>query len=481
MRVLRLSDIISSTRGKLLNRNVRTNGFLIKHISTDTRSLKKGDLFVALKGANFDGHKFIPQAQKREASSVIVSVKPAQLSAKAPIIKVSDTTRALGDIARFYRRLVGAKIIAITGSNGKTTTKEMIYHILSKCGYKTVRSPKSFNNAVGVPLTMFSIDSSHKYAIFEVGTNHPGEIAYLAGIIRPDIAVITNIGASHLDGLGSLKAVAREKASLLKSLGKNGIAIIPSHNKLLAPYLKKAPYKIVTIPPAKAKASSGGFRFKFGPILRMGHPIIGSPRTSRCPSGGERGKHQGYLPVMGACNISNAMAALVTVRALGINIKKAINALKSFHLPPMRMEKESAGGVTFINDAYNSNPQSASAIINEIKSIKAKGRKILVFGSMNELGSYSKKYHAGIADEIISARPDAVLAVGEETRITAQRVYEKFPRTGKIVLSYFSSAAQAGDYLGSYLKKGDMVILKGSRAVGLEETLKRAKRALIRK
>ncbi|MBI4835309.1 MAG: UDP-N-acetylmuramoyl-tripeptide--D-alanyl-D-alanine ligase [Planctomycetes bacterium] len=456
MRALRLADIISCTRGNLLNRNIKVNGLLVRRISTDTRSLKKGDLFVALKGANFDGHKFIPQAEKGKASSIIVSVKPARLPAKVPVIKVSDTTRALGDIARFYRRLVGARIIAITGSNGKTTTKEMIYHILSTCGCETVRSPKSFNNAVGVPVTMFSIDAFHKYAIFEVGTNHPGEIAYLAGIIRPDIAVITNIGASHLDGLGSLKAVAREKASLLKSLGKNGIAIILPNNKLLAPYLKKALYKTVTIPSARAVASSGGFRFTFG-------------------------KYHGYLPVMGACNISNAMAALATVRALGIDIKRAVNALKSFHLPAMRMEKESAGGVTFINDAYNSNPQSAAAAIHEMKSIDAKGRKILVFGSMNELGAYSKKYHAQIADEIISAKPDAVLAVGEETRITAQRIYEKFPRTGKIVLSYFSSAAQAGDYLGSYLKKGDLVLLKGSRAVGLEETLKRAKHALKRK
>ena len=472
MRPLLLSEIVSATDGKVLTAPDKAPSYggstlrihqrvlrrRIKSISTDTRNIKKGDLFVAVKGANFDGHDFLLQAQKQGASAIIASKSPVGI--KIPLIKVADTFKALGDIASYYRTKINAKVIAITGSNGKTTTKEMLCKILSSFG-KTLESPKSYNNFIGVPLTMFMAEPVHKYVIFELGTNQKGEIPYLAKIVKPDIAVITNIGPSHLAGLGSISGVARAKASLFKYLKPSGVAITEYDNKLLKPYLKQLRNNIVSFGlDDRATIWAENISYKNNKLSFI-----------------VNGLYDCVLPVMGVWNISNALAALSVVYALGLDLKKACNALKSCRLPPMRMQKETVKGITLINDAYNANPLSTAGLVDELGLMRPKGRKILVFGEMKELGKYSSRYHSEIADRIKDSRLDEVILVGEETRFTEKRLKEnKF--TG-IVFS-FKSAVEISDKLSIRLKKGDIVAFKGSRGVGLDKVLERIKSSLKR-
>lgn len=454
MRPLLFSEILSATGGNAFNPTSRR--LSIKSISIDTRHIRRGDLFVAIKGNNFDGHDFIRQAEKSGASVILASKVPNRV--KIPIIKVTDTIRALGDIASYYRTKINAKVIAITGSNGKTTTKEMLYKILSAQG-ATIQSPKSYNNFIGVPLTMFMVNPAHKYVIFELGTNQKGEIPYLAKIVQPDIAVITNIGASHLAGLGSIAGVAKAKSALFNHVKPAGSIVFEYDNKWLKSYLKSDKYNVITF----------GFNR---------HAIIRADKIVSSNHGLEflvNVQHKCILPVMGAWNAANALAALAAARALGINIRQAINALKGFHLPPMRMERAIIKGITFINDAYNANPISTASLLDEIKLIQSQGRKILVFGEMRELGRYSTKYHWEIADKIKDAGLDAVLLIGKETLNTARRLKEnKF----KGNVFSFKSAEEISDNLSRALKRGDMVILKGSRGIGLEKVLERVKSAI---
>jgi UDP-N-acetylmuramoyl-tripeptide--D-alanyl-D-alanine ligase len=472
MRLLLLSEIISATGGKVLYQSAKTPSYggstlrihqrvlrrRIKSISTDTRNIKRGDLFVAIKGANFDGNDFLLQAQKQGASAIIASKSPVGI--KIPLIMVKDTVKALGDIASYYRTKVNAKVIAITGSNGKTTTKEMLCKILSSMG-ETLESPKSYNNFIGVPLTMFMVNPAHKYVIFELGTNQKGEIPYLANIVKPDIAVITNIGPSHLAGLGSIAGVARAKASLFKYLKPSGVAIMEYDNKILKPHLKGIKNNIITF----GLDSNSDIWVTNVSIKNNGIEFL------------LNGLYKCFLPVMGAWNVSNALAALSVVYAFGLDLKKACNSLKNCHLPPMRMQKETVKGITFINDAYNANPLSTAGLIDELGLMRLMGRKILVFGEMMELGKYSVKYHREIADKISQAKLDEVILVGAETRATEKQLKEnKF--TGRVFS--FKSAVEISDKLCIRLKEGDIVAFKGSRGVGLDKVLERIKSALKR-
>lgn len=464
---LSLQEIINATKGKLLTSTPLAQR--IKGISTDTRTLKSGELFIALRGPNFDGHNFIKDALQHGASGIIISQPNFYLAKrfkKIPFIKVTDTIKALGNLARFYRSKIKATVIAITGSNGKTTTKEMIYHILSRLpvprtgqtGHHTVlRSQKSYNNFIGVPLTLLRIRPEHKYAILELGTNQKGEIAYLAQIVRPHLGVIINISEAHLEGLGNLREVTREKSSLFQYLAPPRIAIFNADNKrLVKPMLKSAEYKIWTFGTSRSADIKGtGLKIE-PPTLEF---IIN--KRFHC-----------VLPVMGSWNMDNALAAITVARSLGLGIKDTIRSLKTFKLPPMRMEKESIRGVMLINDAYNANPRSVTLAIDEIERIESQGQKIMVLGDMLELGQYSKRCHESIADKISNSQIDILVAVGKEVRVTIERLIKL---KAKPTFFHFDSANQAGDFLKNYVRSGDLVFLKGSRRIGLEEVIARLK------
>ena len=425
----------------------------VTSISTDTRTIKPGALFIALTGPNFNGHNFVTDAINKSAVAVIISQTIQHNNKKAVIIRVSDTLKALGQLARYYRNIITAKIIAITGSNGKTTTKEMLAHILSRHA-PTASSPKSFNNFIGVPLTIFSIGKKHRYGVLELGTNNPGEIAYLSDVVRPDIAIITNIAPTHLEGLKSVMGVAREKFSLFKSLAPQGTAIFAQDNKIMKRFTKNAEYNIETFG-LDSKASVRGSHVN---TTRQGIRF-------RVTVLGKKGGYPIQLALLGSWNADNALAAITAARTIRIPLKSACTALSAFKAPKMRMQREAINGIILINDAYNANPVSVTCAIQELSRLSSDGRKVFVFGEMRELGWHSKKYHRAVGNEIARSNIDVLITVGKSTRWTLQTL----PKSASLFRVYCNDVSEVIEHLKKILRKGDTVLFKGSRAVELEK------------
>lgn len=432
----------------------------IKSISTDTRTIKPDEIFIALTGPRYHGHKFINEAVRRGAAGIITQQpfrKRDKYPKRIPILYVRNTTKALGQLASYHRSKLNIPIIAVTGSNGKTTTKEMIYHILS-ADHPGIRSKKSYNNFIGVPLTLLTIRPHHKFAVLELATNHRGEISALAQIVKPNIGVITNVSATHLEGLGSIRNVAREKWTLFKHLAPRGTAIF----NISDPWLKKMPkyaenihsglYKVVTFGNSNRadvcgknlKSDRHGIHFKINNKLSC------------------------QLSITGGWNMENALAAMATTSVLGVKLQEAINRLRNFTSPPMRMETEIIRGATFINDAYNANPHSVTLVINELEHLTTPGRKILILGDMCELGKYSRKFHIALGNQIRRTNIDTILTVGQAVRHTSAQLNKLNARQ---ILFHFNSAITAGNFLRNYVKPNDLVLLKGSRTMELEKVL----------
>ncbi|MEW6026378.1 MAG: UDP-N-acetylmuramoyl-tripeptide--D-alanyl-D-alanine ligase [Planctomycetota bacterium] len=449
---LHLHEIINAVKGEIRN----YKPLLIDHISTDSRTITKDGLFIALKGDRFDGHNFLTQAIKQGAAAVLVSRIPEDIKdAEIPVVKVKDTLLALGDIAGCYRRRLTVPVIAVGGSNGKTTTKDMIAHILSKKAI-AAKSYKSFNNFIGLPLTIFSADRKTDYLVAEVGTNKPGEIKYLSKILKPDIAVITNISATHLDGLKNPEGVFKEESQLFRTLKSGAIAVFDPSNKDLKRLAEYAEYKSVTfgidsdadVTARDVKTSQDG----------IGFTIFKGESHYEC-----------FIPVLGSWNIKNALAAFAVAQLLGLRPEDICRALKDFKLPEMRMDRRLKGGVTFINDAYNANPVSVGLAIDELSAMETAGRKILVFGEMRELGRYSRRFHEEAAGVIASSRIDLLIIVGKDTRYTANKL-SRIGSWDKRML-YYETVYEAISSLKKILKPGDTVLLKGSRANALEKII----------
>ncbi|MFH1228353.1 MAG: UDP-N-acetylmuramoyl-tripeptide--D-alanyl-D-alanine ligase [Planctomycetota bacterium] len=486
-----IPEILGAINGKVISEQKDLSSRRVNHISTDTRAAVKGSAFFALKGPNFDGHNFINDAVTRGATVLVVSRRVKTISGRAVVIKVADTLKALGELAGYYRGILSIPIIAVTGSNGKTTTKEMLACILSGQG-PTARSPKSFNNYIGVPLAIFSIEPRHRYAVLEVGTNRPGEIAYLGRIARPNVAVITNVAPTHLEELKSLEGIAREKASLFEYLASNGTAVYGADSNLIKKFIPKAENRVET------------FSLKRGGTLRAS----GIKNTAGCvyfivSVNGSNTKYACHLPVIGDWNVNNALAAITAARAVGVPVKDSCRALALFKAPPMRMERRTLKGVTYINDAYNANPSAVTCALQALAREKA-GRRIFVFGEMRELGSYTRKYHQAVAGDIARAKIDGLVCVGRATRSTLQALPKNKPEYSRLPVKlsarggcasgaqppilgshssakgaiklpmykfYCNNVSQAINCLNQIVQKGDTVLLKGSRASGLERIL----------
>ena len=425
----------------------------VKGISTDTRSLKPGDLYIALRGPNFDGHDFVSDAVARGAAGIIISRPiPEEQLPEAWVIQVNDTLAALGDLGRYHRNQCQATVVAVTGSNGKTTVKEMIHHVLSK-DRQGIKSVKSFNNAVGVPLTLLRLLPTHEFAVVEMGTNGPGEIRYLAGVARPDVGVITNVSETHLKGLGSVDGVAAEKSQLIHSLEPSGVAVLNQDNEHTREMARRSLCRVVTfgvyqeadIQGADITTSEGGLNFTIN-------------REVAVEMNG----------ILGPWNVYNALAASAVCVSLGLELGQIAARLADYTPPPMRMERSSVNGITFINDAYNAAPRSTRLAVGEFAFMPCAGRKILVLGDMLELGEQARLYHERLADQIMDLNFHAIYAVGELSRHLCQRITQL--RRG-VRVRHFDDSEQAGMALLREAREGDMVLLKGSREIRLERIL----------
>ncbi|HLG29104.1 MAG TPA: UDP-N-acetylmuramoyl-tripeptide--D-alanyl-D-alanine ligase [Candidatus Brocadiales bacterium] len=438
------------THGKGESRFVR--------ISTDSRHILPGDLFVALKGEHFDGHDFILDALARGAAGAVVSQGffPGVANTDVVLISVTDTLKALGDLAAYYRQKLPTHIIAVTGSNGKTTTKDMIHHLLSQCT-KATKSPKSFNNCIGVPLTIFELDRQIDFGIIELGTNAPGEIRRLSEIVKPHTAVFTNISETHLEGLGSVEGVAKEKGEMLDYIGKDGTIVINADNVWCN----------------RIASNFSGRIVRFG--INNQAQIKGS-NLSRTDLGLAFTVNDNFrvnVPFYGMHNVYNCLAALAVCYSLGFDIEKLSKTLLSFRLPAMRMDRQDIGNIAVINDAYNANPQSMIAALNEYSEMKVHGRKVFICGDMLELGNHAERLHKEVGIKVAHSGIDLLLTVGKLSRYVAESASAHGMAKENIMC--YDNLDEILASVVYYLKEGDTILIKGSRRIGLEGIIERIK------
>jgi len=419
----------------------------VSGVTIDSRAVQPGHLFVALRGARDDGHRFLGEAFASGAAAAVVDVPEAAASHRAmgrPVVLVEDARRALGALAAGYRRSLDLKVVGITGSNGKTTTKEMLRLIL---GARAVVSPASFNNDLGVPLTLLQANRTHRFCVCEIGTNAPGEVAALAAIARPDAGIVLNVGESHLRGLGSLDGVAEEKAALVDALPADGCAILNWDDEVTRAMMARAPCLALTFgtwPDADVFASdvrAGGFS--------LGFKLLGKRRVT--------------LDAIGVYNVHNALAAASAAMWLGEHACAVADRLERFRPAPMRMAVERVGGVRLVNDAYNANPRSVEAALSEIGCRDA-GRRIAVLGDMRELGTHSEALHERVGRRAGRAGIDVVWAIGPRSR----RIAEAARQAGVRHVHWNESVSEAVARPPVRPAAGDVFLFKASRSMRLE-------------
>jgi len=424
---------------------------IVRGICTDSRQANPGEVFFALRGERYDGHDFLTSAADRGCISAVVNHDVSisdEIIQKFPagVIAVADTVSALGDLAEYYRTKLTATVVAITGSNGKTTVKEMVHHILSK-RMKGSAAQKSYNNAVGVPLTLLAAEGDDTYIICEAGTNRPGEIANLARIIKPDIAVITSVHKTHLEGLGSIERVAVEKASLLSGLSPGGLAVLWADSELLKTAVDGYDVKTVWFGEDSSadlrltdyRSVSGGGKFQMNDRLWVN------------------------LAVPGKHNALNALAAIAVAGRFGIPPATAADDLKDYTGTKMRLESINIGGITIINDAYNSNPASLRAGVAALESYPGK-RRIVVAGDMAELGPSSEQMHRLSGKAIAAMGVGLIVGVGKLGKFIADGA----DSVGGVHTERISSVQKACKVLPTLLKPGDVILIKGSRVMRME-------------
>lgn len=453
--MFRVNELIEATSGRFINQAQNT---IIRGISIDSRTMHNKDAFIAIKGSNFDGHDFIDEAINKGASCIIVHSSEfiVHSKKKVPIMKVSDTTKALGDIARFQRRKFNIPVIAVTGSNGKTTTKEMIAHILSR-KFKVLKNEGTKNNQIGLPLTLLKLNSSYDIAVLEVGTNHPGEIFYLARICQPNIGIIINIGPGHLANLGDLGGVFREKYKIVENLEKPYIGILNADDDLLKRRIFIKSEKAIVL----------GFGMNNHCDFFASHVKNVNDKIKFCVNQ----KYKFTLKTPGYYNIYNALAAITVARIFGIAYKDIILRLNTFDFPQSRLKLMELNSVKFIDDTYNSNPLSLKQALNVLVNFRTAGRKIFVMGDMLELGSYKKSFHYQAGQEAARCC-DVFITVGNLSKLAAKGAMASRFAPKNIFSCQTVTEARKILFNRLSLKKGDLVLVKGSRLMKMEELFK---------
>jgi UDP-N-acetylmuramoyl-tripeptide--D-alanyl-D-alanine ligase len=446
-----LPEILAATGGELLQWGPGP----FCGISTDTRQTRPGEAFIALRGPRFDGHEFVADALSRGATAVIVSKEIAVPDGVAHI-RVGDGLRALGDLAAARRRALPLRVIGVTGSNGKTTTKEMIAAVLSAGGEKVAKSRGTENNLVGLPHTLLGLSGDEDFAVLEMGMNHPGEIWRLAEIARPDIGVITNVGPAHLEGLGSLANVAAAKEELALELAPAGVLIVNGSDPRLVEIAE---------------------RFTGRKVLVGGKESLRALSSQPTPAGqkieieSEGRRASVEVRIRGRHNVENALLAIATGLSLGVDVETALAGLAAFTPPAMRLEVVvTQSGARILNDAYNANPASTEAAIAVLAGEPAR-RRFAVLGEMLELGSEAPRYHREVGAAVARARVDGLLAVGRYgAEMTAGALEAGLPEA---LAERCGSAAEAANRLAARLADGDVVLVKGSRGAKMEEIVSR--------
>lgn len=446
----------------------------IEGYAIDSRTSRPGDLFFALPGQRADGHDFVLAALGGGAAGAVVS-RAAYPRFQEPfrrrLLAVEDPVAALQSLARAVRRRWGKKIIGITGSSGKTSTKEMIARILS-CHYRVLKSEGNLNNHLGVPLSLLRLSPAHDIAVVEMGMNHAGEITRLAELAEPQVGVFTNVGPVHLGNFASVEAIAEAKRELARALPPNGVMVLNADDALVARFSEGFGGAVLRYgfePDTARNAPSPpdrGLALAVRQVRLLGWE--GSEFTAQAPDHGVSGHSvRVRLPLMARHNISNAAAALATGLVFGIPLEAAALALAGMSAPPGRGRVLHRGGATIIDDCYNSNPLALEGMVNLLAGLPG-ARRILVAGEMLELGPAAEAWHRRVGDLVAHRRIDILWAVaGAAREILAGAQDAGFAGEG----AFFATAEECGAQLAARLEPGDVVLAKASRGVHLERAL----------
>ena len=455
--ILTIEEVLRATGGKLLQG--KENAFF-QGISTDSRTITEGELFIALKGPRFDGHHYALEALKKKAGGVLIGedqvgdIRWNGYRSRA-VIAVKDTLTALGDIARDWRRKYGPPLVALTGSNGKTTTKEMIAACLETT-FPILKTKGNLNNLIGVPLTLLTLTEKERVVVLEMGMNEPGEIRRLTEIAEPDVGLITNIQKVHLEGMGSLERLKEEKGELFRKMRRDGTILVNQDDPRVVDLARDYPGQKITFgieTPAEVMAKEIQLRGTEGTSFTL---IL------------EEEAMEVHLQLLGRHFVPNALSAIAVGCLFGVELKQAKEAIEHFQSFPMRMEVVPLkGGKTLINDAYNANPYSMELALETLVEVKGKGRAIAVLGDMLELGNFEKEAHEQLGERVSELAIDFLLALGKDAPLVVESaIRHGFPieRT-RIVESH----SEAISLLRQMLENGDWILVKGSRRMAMEK------------
>ena len=451
MLAMKCKEVVNAVQGLLVKGNPDER---ITGVSTDSRNVKRGDLFIPLKGDRFDGHDFIKQAVNSGAKAVLTSKDINISEYSIVVIKVADTLKSLGDLALHYRNKFNIPFIGITGSVGKTSTKEMVASVLGQ-HMNTLKTMGNFNNEIGLPLTVLNLDSSYKAAVLEMGMSGFGEISRLTSIVKPDIAIITNIGMSHIEKLGSRQNILKAKLEILEGLNSRGLVILNGDDKLLS-----------------GMRGLLGFRTKY---FGMEEGVDYKAENIRLV--GEKGSYfefrtdgidyEVYVPAPGIHNVYNALAAIATAVELNIPVEEIIKGIGEYIPEKMRLNIIDLQDIKIIDDTYNANPQSMEAAINVLKDVGQNSRKIAVLGDMLEMGGWADKAHFEIGKLAFSKNINYIITVGNKAEKIAEGALESGANPEKI--KAFQNNSQAWEFLRKLVAPGDVILVKGSRSMKMEE------------
>jgi len=438
-------------------------------VSTDTRTLRRGDLFLALSGPNHDGNRFAPAALERGAAGLLLGdaggaplSEIPEVSRDTPVLLHRSPRSALSALASWHRSRIAAPVIGITGSCGNTTTKNVLLELLSG-RIAAVGSPDSFNNDIGVPHTLFLADEASRAVVVEMGTNHPGEIASLCRTARPTAGVVTCVGASHLEGLGSVEGVAREKAALVEAIPEDGFCVLNADCRWTSAMRQRTKARVITF-------SVGGtgdldaqdvWSHKGGTTFRLVGRLDGR-------QGGGQGGLEVTSPLLGIHNVQNLLAALAACRGLGIPLEDVLPAVSKLQAGRRRLERIETGRLTILDDSYNANPESARASVRVLAGFHGRGRRVLVLGDMLELGARGPELHREIGIEAARAGLSMLVAVGDLAASAAQGAVDG----GLASVVRFESVDDAASKLPTLVREGDVVLVKGSRRSGLDRVVR---------
>lgn len=452
-----LGITLAEAAGAMGARAGRTYGQkVVTRVSTDTRSIKKGDLFFALKGDNFNGHDYLKEAFRQGAAAAVVN-QGKSIKGRT-CLQVPDTLAALGDLAAFIRNNSSALVVAVTGSVGKTSTKEMMLKIIGS-KFKVLGTEGNLNNLIGLPQTLFKLRKKHQVVVLELGMNRPGEIGRLTQIASPDVGVLTGVGPAHLEGVGSIEGTARAKGEMFGGMNQGSVAVFNLDDPLASSLAQAFQGKRVSFGFNKqADLTVKGLRYRG----KKGMSFVLQTKKGSAPAN---------LPLLGRHNVSNVLAASAAAVCLGLSPKAVAKAMADIKPFPGRLELKTIDPqVTLVDDSYNSNPMSAKAALDVLGKLKGRGRTVAVLGDMLELGTAEKKLHRDLGRDAAKRNLDLLAGFGPLSKHMIGAAKKAGMNAGR--LTWFNNQNDLAAWLKKSLRPHDRVLVKASRGMHLERTIK---------